>query len=433
MSDLSALSLAALILAAFVAGWVDAVVGGGGLIQLPALLIGLPSSTPPAVILGTNKISSFCGTATSSLTYALRIPPDWRTIMPLVVASAVGSAVGASLAKLLPRDAFTPIVLLALIGVGIYIWRRPQLGMVSMRKHAGRGHYGLTALIGLGVGAYDGFLGPGTGSFFVILLVVVLGYGFLEASATAKIANLVTNLSAIVVFGLSGFGAVGARADDGRGQPGGWLPGCPDRDQPRERLCPQGLPRGTHRPDHQAGVRRGGPAGTVINCSSPAMPPSGAPQERAVFMALVSAVSACCRSGWSGRGSQPKPAEGLQRGLHTHDQLAGGRRVARDNRRHVRRLGSRDVRGVFLQPGDQPIPEDALGKQLALGFRALLAEHLQLADRQLVAVHDCMQLADQLLDRSDLGEDLDRLPISDRACGGRVSGADRRSEAPGSG
>jgi uncharacterized membrane protein YfcA len=202
--NLSALSLAALIVAAFVAGWVDAVVGGGGLIQLPALLIGLPSNTPPAVILGTNKISSFCGTAISSLTYAMRIKLDWWTVAPLVIASAAGSAIGASLAKLLPKDAFTPIVLAALIGVGIYIWRRPQLGMVSMRRHPGRGHYGWTVVIGLVVGAYDGFLGPGTGSFFVILLVAVLGYGFLDASATAKIANLVTNLSAIVVFGLSG-------------------------------------------------------------------------------------------------------------------------------------------------------------------------------------------------------------------------------------
>ena len=95
-------------------------------------------------------------------------------------------------------------MLIALIGVGLYVWRRPQLGMVSIRKHPGRRHYGLAAVIGLVVGAYDGFLGPGTGSFFVILLVVVLGYGFLEGSATAKIANLVTNLSAIVVFGLSG-------------------------------------------------------------------------------------------------------------------------------------------------------------------------------------------------------------------------------------
>jgi hypothetical protein len=125
-------------------------------------------------------------------------------VLPLVIASALGSALGASLAKLLPKEAFTPIVLAALIGVGLYVWRRPQLGMVSVRKHAGRRHYGLTALIGLVVGAYDGFLGPGTGSFFVILLVAVLGYGFLQASATAKIANLVTNLSAIVVFGLSG-------------------------------------------------------------------------------------------------------------------------------------------------------------------------------------------------------------------------------------
>lgn len=202
--NLSVLTLAALIVAAFVAGWVDAVVGGGGLIQLPALLIGLPSDTAPAVILGTNKISSFCGTATSSLTYALRIPLDWLTVLPLVIASAIGSAVGALLAKLLPKEAFTPIVLAALIGVGLYIWRRPQLGMVSIRKHAGHRHYGWTAVIGLSVGAYDGFLGPGTGSFFVILLVAVLGYGFLEASATAKIANLVTNLSAIVVFAVNG-------------------------------------------------------------------------------------------------------------------------------------------------------------------------------------------------------------------------------------
>ena len=106
--NLSALTLAALIVAAFVAGWVDAVVGGGGLIQLPALLIGLPSDTAPAVILGTNKISSFCGTATSSLTYALRIPLDWLTVLPLVIASAIGSAVGALLAKLLAQGGLHP-------------------------------------------------------------------------------------------------------------------------------------------------------------------------------------------------------------------------------------------------------------------------------------------------------------------------------------
>ncbi|SDU84507.1 hypothetical protein SAMN04488544_0849 [Microlunatus sagamiharensis] len=202
--DLPVWTLAALVLAAFVAGWVDAVVGGGGLVQLPALLIGLPPGTPPAAILGTNKVSSMWGTATSSITYARRVRPDWRTVLPLVVFAAAGSALGAQLAKLLPKDAFTPIVLVALVAVGVYTWRRPQLGLTNAVRHSGGAHYGRTAVIGLVVGAYDGFLGPGTGSFFVIALVGVLGYGFLEASAKAKIANLVTNLAALAVFAAHG-------------------------------------------------------------------------------------------------------------------------------------------------------------------------------------------------------------------------------------
>jgi uncharacterized membrane protein YfcA len=201
--ELSGLPLALLITAAFGAGWVDAVVGGGGLIQLPALLIGLPDAEPESV-LGTNKLSSVWGTATSSLTYAITVRPDWRTVLPLVVSAGAGSALGAQAARFLPKEYFAPIVLVALVAVGVYTWRRPSLGLVSERRHFSSAHYGRTAVIGLGVGAYDGILGPGTGSFFVILLVSVLGYGFLEASAKAKIANLVTNLAAIVVFGLDG-------------------------------------------------------------------------------------------------------------------------------------------------------------------------------------------------------------------------------------
>ncbi len=201
------ISLAAVIfivLCAFAAGWVDAVVGGGGLIQLPALLIGMPDNAVPASILGTNKVSSVWGTLTSSITYAVRIRPDWRTIIPLVIMAGAGSAAGAQLAKFLPKAYFTPIVLVALVVVGVYTWRKPELGLRTQMKHAGGHHYGRTAAIGLGVGAYDGILGPGTGSFFVILLVSVLGYGFLEASAKAKIANLATNLAAIAVFGAHG-------------------------------------------------------------------------------------------------------------------------------------------------------------------------------------------------------------------------------------
>ncbi|HYI59620.1 MAG TPA: TSUP family transporter [Microlunatus sp.] len=205
--DLAQLGLAtviALVVAAFVAGWVDAVVGGGGLIQLPALLIGLPADTPPASILGTNKVSSVWGTATSSLLYAIKIKPDWRSIVPLVVGASIGSALGAQAARFLPREVFTPIVLVALVVVGIYTWRRPELGLLTERKYVGRKHYLITLAIGLGVGGYDGILGPGTGSFFVILLVGLLGWGFLDASAQAKIANLVTNLAAIAVFAAHG-------------------------------------------------------------------------------------------------------------------------------------------------------------------------------------------------------------------------------------
>ena len=204
LAQLGLATVAALVLTAFVAGWVDAVVGGGGLIQLPALLIGLPESTPPASILGTNKISSVWGTATSSILYAIKVRPDWRSVLPLVVGSSTGSALGASVARFLPKEVFTPIVLVALIVVAIYTWRRPQLGLLTERKHVGRKHYLLTLGIGLAVGLYDGVLGPGTGTFFVILLVGVLGWGFLEASAQAKIANLVTNLSAIAIFAAHG-------------------------------------------------------------------------------------------------------------------------------------------------------------------------------------------------------------------------------------
>ena len=203
-ADLPVLTLLGLVLAAFVAGWVDAVVGGGGLIQLPALLIGLPGSTAPAAILGTNKVSSVWGTATSSITYAVKIRPDWRTVLPLVAGSALGSAAGAQLARFMPEGLLHPDRA-GRSGRGRPVHLAPTAAGADLGAPARRSHpLRATAAIGLGVGAYDGFLGPGTGSFFVILLVGVLGYGFLEASAKAKIANLTTNLAAIAVFGLHG-------------------------------------------------------------------------------------------------------------------------------------------------------------------------------------------------------------------------------------
>lgn len=196
--------LALLILAAFGAGWIDAVVGGGGLVQLPSLLIGLPKETPTPVVLGTNKLSSIAGTLSATIAYARRVAFDVSTVVPLVASAFVGSAAGSALARFIPKAALTPIVLVAIIAVGTYTLRKPELGLTHEKKHSGSAHMWRAIGIGAAVGFYDGILGPGTGSFFVILLVAVLGFGFLEASAHAKLANLATNLASILVFGANG-------------------------------------------------------------------------------------------------------------------------------------------------------------------------------------------------------------------------------------
>ena len=199
MADPSPLVLLGLALAGLSAGFVDAVVGGGGLIQLPALLLGLPTASP-AQVLATNKLGSICGTTVSSATYYRRVGPDPRTFVPLMVLAFAGSACGALVASHIPRSAFEPIVLVALVLVGAYVLARPTLGRESMLRFSGHRHTLAAMGTGLAVGFYDGALGPGTGSFFVISLVGLLGYSFLEASAKARMANWATNLAALCVF-----------------------------------------------------------------------------------------------------------------------------------------------------------------------------------------------------------------------------------------
>lgn len=188
-----------LVLAALAAGFVDAVVGGGGLIQLPALLIGLPGASVVQVA-ATNKLASFCGTSISAATYFRRVRPDPRTFGPLMLAAFVGSIGGALVASMLPRSAFDPIILLVLVVVGAYVWFRPSVGTLTNLRFSGGTHVSAVAVTGVAVGFYDGAIGPGTGSFFVFALVGLLGYNFLEASAKAKLANWATNLAALAVF-----------------------------------------------------------------------------------------------------------------------------------------------------------------------------------------------------------------------------------------
>lgn len=192
-----------LCLAAFAAGSLDAIVGGGGLVQLPALLLVLPS-TPVAALLGTNKLSSIVGTFSAAVTYCRRVHVDRATAVRMAGAAFLGSAVGAYFAITLDSSVLRPVVLVALVGVFAYTLRRPSLGEVEALRLTPRRQATLALAGGFGIGAYDGLVGPGTGSFLVFLLVGAAGLSFLHASATAKVVNTATNLAALLLFAAGG-------------------------------------------------------------------------------------------------------------------------------------------------------------------------------------------------------------------------------------
>jgi uncharacterized membrane protein YfcA len=199
--------LAFLVVAAGLAGWVDAVSGGGGLVQLPALLVGLPGA-PPATVLGTNKLSSIIGTSAAAITYRRAAVTDVGTAVPMAVAAFVGSACGAVVATHLPGTFFRPLALALLLVVGVWTLVRPALGEdQELRWHGTDAHarHRVAAVsMGGAIGLYDGVFGPGTGTFLVFGLVLLLGYSFLNASAIAKVVNVSTNLAALIVFAASG-------------------------------------------------------------------------------------------------------------------------------------------------------------------------------------------------------------------------------------
>jgi len=192
-------TLVVLLVAAFLAGYLDAVVGGGGLVQLPMLLLMLPTAAPIQV-LATNKLSSICGTVTSAVTYGRRVRPELRTALPLALLALAGAVGGALSAKLISKQSFREIVLLALVIVASVIFLRPALGLAPAPRFHGHRHVIAAGTSGLLIGWYDGAIGPGTGTFLVFALVGLLGLDFLAASASAKIGNAATNLGALLVF-----------------------------------------------------------------------------------------------------------------------------------------------------------------------------------------------------------------------------------------
>jgi len=185
------------------AGFVDAMAGGGGLIQLPALIIGLPNKELP-LILGTNKVPSIFGTSAAARNYFKNLKPDIPLTITMMVPAFIGSMAGAAFAASVPKEFFKPFIVLLLTSVAIYTWRKPELGMSENLKFTNQKRLFLVALIGLLIGFYDGIFGPGTGTFLVFFLVSGIGYAFLKASGTAKLVNIATNAGAILSFQITG-------------------------------------------------------------------------------------------------------------------------------------------------------------------------------------------------------------------------------------
>lgn len=188
-----------LIPVAFVAGLIDAAVGGGGLIQLPGMFAVL-SQELPAVLLGSNKFASVMGTASATWRYTRRIAIPWRLVLPAAAAAFVGSYLGARAVHLLPAQAIRPLVLVLLVVMLTYTWFKPQFGQQDAERPLTPQDLLIGLLIGAVIGFYDGFFGPGTGSFLIFLFVRFFHFDFLRASACAKVVNLATNFAALAFF-----------------------------------------------------------------------------------------------------------------------------------------------------------------------------------------------------------------------------------------
>ncbi|MDB5777507.1 MAG: hypothetical protein JWP38_3640 [Herbaspirillum sp.] len=188
---------------AFLAGLIDAVVGGGGLILVPTLFSVFPNMTP-ATLFGTNKVAGVFGTSAAALTFAKRIKVEWSAAIPAAFAAFLLSFAGAWTVTHIPTDLVRKILPFVLIFVALYTLKKKDLGQHHLPRHSGAKNTVIAILIGSGIGFYDGVFGPGTGSFLVFLFVRVFGFSFLSASAVSKVVNVATNLGALIWFGASG-------------------------------------------------------------------------------------------------------------------------------------------------------------------------------------------------------------------------------------
>lgn len=188
---------------AFVAGFIDAIVGGGGLIQTPLALVLLPNIHVSSVI-GSLKIPAFTGTFLASLQYLKKVVIKWRLLMIMMALAIPAAYAGSMLLNYVSNDFMKPLLLVILSALAVYTFARKNFGQHTTKSHTPAVQILYAVLISCVVGFYDGFIGPGTGSFLVLAFITLLGYDFLQASANAKMVNLATNFGSICLFLLKG-------------------------------------------------------------------------------------------------------------------------------------------------------------------------------------------------------------------------------------
>jgi uncharacterized protein len=189
--------------AAFCAGFVDAIVGGGGLIQTPAALVILPG-LPVVNVIGSLKIPAFSGTGIATAQYLRKVAVQWKLVGVICILAFCASFCGSQLLTIVPNSFMKPVLLVVLSIVAVYTYSKKSFGQHSEITLSPKKEIALAAVCAVLIGFYDGFIGPGTGSFLVLAFVGVLGFDFLKASAHAKLVNLSTNLGSIFLFLLKG-------------------------------------------------------------------------------------------------------------------------------------------------------------------------------------------------------------------------------------
>lgn len=203
-SSISPLSIAGLCVFAFLAGLVDSIAGGGGLIQLPALMMFLPD-TPVVTLLATNKLSSCCGTGMSVWQYTRKVEINWQRMLPVAAAALCASIAGALSAMMVPNRFLRPLIILLLAGMIFYTVMKKDVADHPIKSRFSIKQQILLSLTaGIVIGFYDGFFGPGTGNFLILSFIFIFGLDFLHASASAKVINFATNIGALIFFAFSG-------------------------------------------------------------------------------------------------------------------------------------------------------------------------------------------------------------------------------------